>query len=137
MVSARVRREQVAYVETRGRSRRHACALLGVARSTLGYVSRLIARDAPVIPAMRELAGQYPRYGYRTIRIFLNRQGHELGTDRTYRLWRQERLQVPKKRPRRRVASSRPRPLPPTAVNHVWAYDVVFDTCADGRTRSA
>src|SRR3954469_3219102 len=40
----------------------------------------------------------------------------------------------PKKRPRRRVATSRPRPLPPTAVNHVWAYDFVFDTCADGRT---
>ena len=34
---------------------------------------------------------------------------------------------------RRRVATSRPRPLPPTAVNHVWAYDFVFDTCADGR----
>ena len=41
---------------------------------------------------------------------------------------------MPKKRPRRRVATSRPRPLPPTAVNHVWAYDFVFDTCADGRT---
>ena len=36
--------------------------------------------------------------------------------------------------PRRRVAASRPRPLPPTAINHVWAYDFVFDTCADGRT---
>jgi putative transposase len=51
-----------------------------------------------------------------------------------YRLWRQEALQVPKKRPRRRVATGRPRPLAPTAVNHVWAYDFVFDTCADGRT---
>jgi hypothetical protein len=29
-------------------------------------------------------------YGYRTIRIFLERQGHALGTDRMYRLWRQE-----------------------------------------------
>jgi len=32
------------------------------------------------------------------------------------------------------VATSRPRPLPSTAINHVWAYDFVFDTCADGRT---
>jgi putative transposase len=32
------------------------------------------------------------------------------------------------------VAASRPRPLPPTAINHVWAYDFVFDTCADGRS---
>jgi putative transposase len=134
MVGARVRRQQVAYAQGRGLSGRRACALLSVARSTLGYVSRLIARDAPVLPVMRTLAGQYPRYGYRTIRIFLERQGHALGTDRMYRLWQQEGLQVPKKRPRRRVATSRPRPLPPTAVNHVWAYDFVFDTCADGRT---
>ena len=133
MVGARVRRQQVAYARARGLSSRRACALLSVARSTVGYVSRLIARDAPVLPAMRTLAAQYPRYGYRTIRIFLDRQGHALGTDRMYRLWRQEGLQVPKKRPRRRVATSRPRPLPPTAVNHVWAYDFVFDTCADGR----
>jgi putative transposase len=134
MVGARVRRQQVAYAQGRGLSGRRACALLSVARSTLGYVSRLIARDAPVLPAMRTLAGQYPRYGYRTIRIFLNRQGHVMSADRMYRLWQQEGLQVPKRRPRRRVATSRPRPLPPTAVNHVWAYDFVFDTCADGRT---
>jgi putative transposase len=134
MVGARVRRQQVAYAQGRGLSGRRACALLSVARSTLGYVSRLIARDAPVLPARRTLAGQYPRYGYRTIRIFLDRQGHVMSADRAYRLWRQEGLQVPKRRPRRRVATSRPRPLSPTAMNHVWAYDFVFDTCADGRT---
>jgi len=134
MVGARVRRQQVAYAQGRGLSGRRACALLSVARSTLGYVSRLIAKDASVLPVLRTLAGQYPRYGYRTIRIFLERQGHGMSADRLYRLWRQEALQVPKKRPRRRVATSRPRPLPPTAVNHVWAYDFVFDTCADGRT---
>ena len=134
MVGARVRRQQVAYAQSRGLSSRRACALLSVARSTLGYSSRLLARDAAVLASMRTLAAQYPRYGYRTIRIFLERQGHVLGTDRMYRLWRQAQLQVPRKRPRRRVAASRPRPLPPTAINHVWAYDFVFDTCADGRS---
>ena len=83
---------------------------------------------------MRALAGQYPRYGYRKIRIFLGRQGHAMSAERTYRLWRQAGLQLPKRRPRRRVATSRPRPVPPTAMNHVWAYDFVFDTCADGRS---
>ena len=86
MVGARVRRQQVAYAEGRGLSRRPACALLSVARSTVGYVSTLIARDAAVVPPMHALAAQYPRYGYRTIRIFLERQGHALGTDRMYRL---------------------------------------------------
>jgi putative transposase len=133
MVGARVRRQQVAYARARGLSGRRACALLSVARSAVGYVSRLAARDAPVVAAMRAIAAQYPRYGYRKVRIFLARQGHALSPERMYRLWRHAGLQVPKRRPRRRVATSRPRPLPPTAINHVWAYDFVFDTCADGR----
>jgi putative transposase len=133
MVGARVRRQQVAYAEARGLSRRRACALLSVARSTLGYASRLAARDAPAVTVMRELAAQYPRYGYRRIRIFLRRAGHPMSADRTYRLWRQARLQVPRRRPRRRVASGRPRPVPPTTRNHVWAYDFVFDRCANGQ----
>lgn len=134
MVGARVRRQQVAYARGRGLSSRRACALLSVARSTLDYQSRLVARDAPVVAAMRDLAAQYPRYGYRKVQIFLARQGHVMSADRVFRLWRGAGLQVPRKRPRRRVATGRPRPLPPTARNHVWAYDFIFDTCADGRT---
>jgi putative transposase len=110
------------------------CALLSVARSTLGYESRLLARDAPAVAAMRALSAQYPRYGYRRIRIFLTRVGHRMSTDRAHRLWRQAGLQVPRRRPRRRVAVSRPRPAPSLAANHVWAYDFVFDACANGQT---
>jgi putative transposase len=82
---------------------------------------------------MRELAGRYPRYGYRRIQIFLARQGLPMSADRAYRLWRQAGLQVPRKRPRRRIARGRPRPTPPTAANHVWAYDFVYDRCANGQ----
>ena len=32
--------------------------------------------------AMRRLAAQYPRYGYRRIRIFLAREGWLMGKDR-------------------------------------------------------
>jgi putative transposase len=133
MVGARVRRQQVAYAVSRGLSSRRACALLSVARSTLGYQSRLTTRDAPALAAMRRLAAQYPRYGYRRIRIFLKREGYAMSADRTHRLWRQAALQVPRRRPRRRVAAGRPRPLPPTAINHVWAYDFVFDRCANNQ----
>lgn len=133
MVSAQVRRQQIAYVCQRGRSQRRACALLSVVRSAVNYQSRLAMRDAPVIAAMRELAGQYPRYGYRRIQVFLARRGHLMSPDRTHRLWRLAGLQVPRKRPRKRVARSRPRPLPALAANQVWAYDFVFDACANGQ----
>jgi len=133
VVSAATRRRQVAFVTARGLSQRRACRLLSVARSSLAYVSRLEQRDAPVLKAMRELAQQYPRYGYRRIQVFLARRGFEMSADRAYRLWRQAGLQVPRRRPRRRIASGRPRPIPPTAANHVWAYDFVFDRCANGQ----
>ena len=133
MVSASVRRQQIAYVCQRGRSVRRACALLSVARSTVGYESQLAQRDAPAVAVMHELAAQYPRYGYRRIQVFLARRGHAMSADRAHRLWRLHRLQVPRKRPRRRVASGRPRPLPATGVGQVWAYDFVFDACANGQ----
>ena len=56
-----------------------------------------------------------------------------MSADRVWRLWRQAKLQVPRKRPRRRVASGRPRPVAPTGANQVWAYDFVFDACANGQ----
>ena len=133
MVSAFVRRQQIAFVCQRGRSVRRACALLRVARSSVGYHSKLAQRDAPAVAVMRELSLQYPRYGYRRIQVFMGRQGHAMSTDRAYRLWRLHQLQVPVKKPRRRVSSSRPRPLPATAMGHVWAYDFVFDRCANGQ----
>jgi putative transposase len=130
MVSACVRRQQIAYVCQRGRSVRRACALLSVARSTVHYESRLARKDAPAVAVMQELAAQYPRYGYRRIQVFL---GHAMSPDRAHRLWQLHRLQVPRKRPCRRVAQHRPRPLPATGVGQVWAYDFVFDACANGQ----
>jgi len=116
-----------------GVSKRRACGLLGIGRSALSYRLRQPAKDAPVIEAMRRLSSQYPRYGYRRIRIFLAREGLPMSAGRAERLWRGAHLQLPRKRPRRRVASSRMRPSAPVAVNHVWAYDFVFDACANGQ----
>jgi putative transposase len=118
-----MRRRQVVYANQRGLSVRRACALMSVARSTLHYESRLVKRDAPVVVVMQELAAQYPRYGYRRIQVFLERRGHRMSTDRVHRLWRQCGLQVPRKRPRRRIGSA----------GYLWAYDFVFDACANGQ----
>jgi putative transposase len=134
MVSSQVRREQVAFACERGLSKRRACELLEVARSGLSYQSVRAERDAPTLEAMRGLAAQYPRYGYRRIRIFLRREGHPMSRHRAHRLWQRAGLQLPRRRPRRRVARSRPRPLPATGANHVWAYDFLFDACANGQS---
>ena len=82
---------------------------------------------------MAALGAQYPRFGYRRIRIFLGREGHAMSWGRAYRLWRRAKLQVPRRRPRKRIASGRPRPQAPTGANQVWSYDFVFDWCANGQ----
>ena len=133
MVSPQARREQVEFACERGLSERRACGLVGLPRSCLSYELRLPAKDAPVIEAMKSLSAQYPRYGYRRIRIFLRRAGHELGVHRAHRLWSQAGLQLPRRRPRRRIATGRPHPLPAASANFLWAYDFVFDATAAGQ----
>jgi len=93
----------------------------------------MAAPDALVIERMRALAAQYPRYGYRRIRIFLDRDGYRMSPGRAWRLWQAARLQVPRKRPRQRIAAARPRPQAPSGPNQVWSYDFVFDRCANGQ----
>ena len=133
MVSVPVRCEQVAYATRRGLSQRRSCTLMKVARSTLGYRSAKAVRDGPVLARMAVLSAQYPRYGYRRILIFLGRDGHPMSPGRAHRLWRRAKLQVPRKRPRKRIATGRPRPKAPTGANQVWSYDFVFDWCASGQ----
>jgi len=117
----------------RGHSQRQACELIELPRSMLQYRSVRAERDAPALDAMRRIAARYPRYGYRRIRIFLRREGHAMSPQRAYRLWRSAGLQLPRRRPRRRIATSRPRPLPTNGPNQVWAYDFVHDACANGQ----
>jgi putative transposase len=133
MVSVPARRQQVAYGREHGLSARRACTLFSVARSALSYQGRKAMKDAPVVERMKALSAQYPRYGYRRIQIFLGRDGHRMSPGRARRLWRSAGLQVPRKRPRKRVAASRPRPQAPSGPNQVWSYDFVFDHCANGQ----
>ena len=82
MVSAPQRREQVAYARKRDISCRRACTLLHVARSSLHYQSRVAARDDAARTAMRRLAAEYPRFGYRRIAVLLRREGFSMNAKR-------------------------------------------------------
>ena len=133
MVNSQAQRDQVALAMERGHSQRQACELMELPRSILNYRSVRAERDAPALDAMRRIAETYPRYGYRRVRIFLRREGRPMSPQRAYRLWRAAGLQLPRRRPRRRVATSRPRPLPAQGPNQLWAYDFVHDACANGQ----
>lgn len=44
---------------------------------------------------------------------------------------------MPRRRPRKRIASGRPRPQAPTGANQVWSYDFVFDCAPNALSDSA
>ena len=134
MVSVEARRGGVAFAASRGLSQRRASTLFHIARSSLSYASSKAAKDVSVIAQMKVRAGQFPRFGYRRIRVYLERDGFKLNAKRMHRLWRQAKLQLPKKRPRRRVRSG-PRDIVerPVVANQVWSYDFVMDHSANGQ----
>ncbi len=66
-------------------STRFLCETLDVHRSALYHHPRL-PEDQPVRDALRELAGQWPTYGYRRLTVMLRRRGHAVNTKRVRRL---------------------------------------------------
>ena len=118
-------------------SERRACKALDQARATQRYRGTKGETDRPLVAAMRELARQNPRYGYRRIHAMLKRCGHRAGRDRVRRLCRRHGLKVPRKtRKRRRLGCSANGVLRKRAerTDHVWTYDFVKDQTLDGRT---
>jgi len=108
-------------------SARRACAL---SRSTPGYCLKM-ARKAVRAP-MQELAGQYPRFGYRRIQVFLEQLGLQMSTNRACRIWSAAGFQVHEKRPRRRIACSRPWPRPRTESGRMTPYSMPLPTGSNG-----
>jgi putative transposase len=73
------------------------------------------------------------RYGYRKIRVLLNREGWDVGKYLVYRLYKEEGLAL-KKRPQRKRKAGRHREerFIATAPNQAWSIDFVADQLHDG-----
>lgn len=125
MVSPRARRSAVECLMTdRGLSQRHACQLVGVQRSTIRYQARARADEAATIAVIREYAHEQPMYGYRIITAMLKRDGYCINRKRVYRIWRQEGLQLPRRKPiKRRYGDSTGKLRRASRPNEVWTYD--------------
>jgi putative transposase len=128
------RRPVVSYWHDRYRvSERRACRVARMAVSTFRYESMQEPRTALRL-RIREIAQTRVRYGYRKIRVLLNREGWKVGKKLVYRLYREEGLALRhKSRRKRRAAMHRRERFRPTAPNQVWSLDFVADQLADGR----
>jgi transposase InsO family protein len=114
-------------------SERRACRVTRLHRGTYRYSSHKNGWTA-LRMRIREIAQTRVRYGYRKIRVLLNREGWEVGKTLVQRLYQEEGLAL-KQRPKRRKRAAEPRGerIRATEANQAWSLDFVADQLSDGR----
>ena len=125
--------------ETYAISQRRVCQVLGRSRSTLRYRAASRPGDLPLLRAIKRLARQHPRWGYRRIHALLQRNGWTVNLKRVRRLWRELNLQRPVRRrrpdklgPKRGSSANSCANRPALFKNDVWTYDFVADRTTSG-----
>jgi putative transposase len=122
----------VAHAQKRhGLSERRACGVVKQKRSSQRYKSQ--RDDGALIAALKRLAAERRRFGYRRLAIMLRREGIACNVKRVYRVYREMGLAVKRRKGRKRALGTR-LPLPvPDKINQVWSLDFVSDALACGR----
>src|SRR3546814_2046906 len=106
-------------------------------RSTFQYPKR-VGGDDVLRTRLRELAGERRRFGSRRLGILLAREGLEANHKKVFRLYREEGLEVRRRRGRKRALGTRRPMLLRAAATERWSLDFVADDLANGdrqRTR--
>ena len=85
---------------------------------------------------IHQLANKHRRFGYRRIHAILTKQLRvQVNEKRVHRIWKQEGLQVRKRKRRKKLEKNELVFIPQQAKspNHVWTVDFVHDSLGNGR----
>ncbi len=137
---SRQRRREIVERDHPALSTTRQCVLLGISRSSLYYRPRGPSPEDLAI--MKEIDQQYlltPFYGSRRMKVWLDRQGHQVSRKRVQRLMGTMGLTAIYRRPR----TSQPAPghkvypyllrgVKITRPNQVWAADITYIPMAKG-----
>lgn len=129
------KRQAVSYLQAAHEmSERHACNLVGIARSTHRYQAVPAEDEKKLTQVIRDYAHQHPQYGYRLITGLLQADGIDVNHKRVERIWRREGLQQPKRTAyKRRYGEGGDVKQRATHINHVWSYDFTEDRTENGQ----
>jgi putative transposase len=116
----------------RGVPVRRSCALVGISSSSL-YYKRKRTEDPELLKELQRIARKFKRFGYRRAWAMLKRAGKKMNVKKVHRIWKKEGLALRKKPGRKRLKTGRSVPLKALYPNHVWTYDFMLDSTADGR----
>jgi putative transposase len=110
------------------------CRVLSLPRSNY-YHQPEPAQEGELKAALRQMAADWPTYGYRRLTAQLQREGYPVGETRIRRLMRETKLMQPKRRKKKRTTNSQhPFPRYPNLVqdlpvihpDHVWVADITY-----------
>ena len=118
--------------EAHGISERRACSIIGADRSAIRYRHRR-PDDAAVRTRLKELAAERRRFGWRRLKLLLSREGMHMNHKKLRRLYAEERLQVRRRRGRKRALGTRAPMTLPQGPNQRWSLDFASDALSDGR----
>jgi putative transposase len=133
MVTPAARRAAVQVTQqAHGISERRACWIFATDRSTVRYHHRR-SDNAAERARLKALAAERRRFGWRRLKLLLDREGLTMNHKKLRRLYREERLQVRRRGGRKRALGTRAPMALPGAVNQRWSVDFASDTLTDGR----
>jgi putative transposase len=81
---------------------------------------------------MKELAAERRRFGRRRLHWLLGREGVQMNHKKFHRLYRKEKLQVRRRKGRKKPTGTRAPMTLPQAANERWSLDFVHDTLSCG-----
>jgi transposase InsO family protein len=115
---------------------RRLCRVVGQHRSSQRHPAKVVSIEKGKLRhRLREIAAEHIGWGRRMAYCLLRREGWSVNYKRVQRLWREEGLQrpTPRKRKRARPADCSVRRHRAEYTHQVWAMDFQFDVTADCR----
>ena len=130
-----MKREAIAHlVAVHHLSVRRACAAVKLSRAAYYRGSKgADTRDDPVIEALNELVTRHPRWGFWKCFDRLRLDGKSWNHKRVLRVYREMRLNLPRRTKKRLPRRERHTLEVPEAVNAIWALDFMSDALYHGR----
>ncbi len=120
-------------MKSEGLSERRSCKLAGLGRATYRYKPGA-KDDGLVRERLRVLAVQRPRFGAPRLIVLLRQELGLVNHKRVERIYREESLQLPRKKGKKRGVNNRAAALlAPGGPNERWSMDFMSDSLSDGR----
>ena len=113
-------------------SKRRACRLVGISQSSFAYQARP-DRHARLRERLITLAGKHRQYGYRMLHAKLVREGFKVNVKVVERVYREEGLQLRRRKRKKVPREGREGTWCPIAANQRWSLDFTSDALRNGR----